>query len=92
MSLCLNQLDSNLFKECVKACPLEYNPICATNGKQSDVFGNECILNMENCFSNGSKNPLFIHKTINYRLLTLSKKRINDSDYCVLLLHTCYIC
>lgn len=39
-------------KECLKACPFDYTPVCGgpTSGADKPLsFGNECVLNNYNC-------------------------------------------
>ncbi|XP_055376138.1 ovoinhibitor-like [Condylostylus longicornis] len=40
------------FKNCEKPCTREYNPVCGTNGEESKVFANPCMLNNEHCNDN----------------------------------------
>ncbi|CAD7084924.1 unnamed protein product [Hermetia illucens] len=37
---------------CPTMCPMVYNPVCATDGNTSKIFGNQCEMNVANCKSN----------------------------------------
>ncbi|XP_055850243.1 U-Kazal-Dg21.2-like [Episyrphus balteatus] len=52
MTLCLHQIDPLVLQDCLRPCPFIYDPICASNGEYTEVFGNNCIYDMENCFTN----------------------------------------
>ncbi|XP_067623730.1 U-Kazal-Dg21.2-like [Eurosta solidaginis] len=51
MSLCLQHVDPLVREQCFRPCPIIYEPVCATNGEQMEVFGNSCVLDVENCLS-----------------------------------------
>lgn len=57
-------------KECVKACPQTFDPICAGNpDSPSDrklSFGNQCVLSNYNCENNASKLKLYTHHIKSY--------------------------
>ncbi|XP_054742003.1 U-Kazal-Dg21.2-like [Anastrepha obliqua] len=51
MSLCLQHVDPLVREQCLRPCPFIYEPICATNGEVKEIFGNSCVLEVENCLS-----------------------------------------
>ncbi|XP_050320240.1 U-Kazal-Dg21.2-like [Bactrocera neohumeralis] len=51
LSLCLKHVDPLVREQCLRPCPFIYEPICASNGKTKEIFGNSCILEVENCLS-----------------------------------------
>ena len=50
-------------KKCNRACAYNYDPVCASNGKD---YSNDCVFNYENCKSGG-------RWTIRYKGLCNSK-------------------
>ncbi|TMW49550.1 hypothetical protein DOY81_005363, partial [Sarcophaga bullata] len=53
MLLCIKDIDPVLRNGCMRACPMIYNPVCATDGKNYEIFGNQCSFGMENCLASG---------------------------------------
>ncbi|XP_017478019.1 PREDICTED: enhancer of split M1 protein-like [Rhagoletis zephyria] len=51
LSSCLQHIDPLLRQQCLRPCPFIYEPICASNGKVKEIFGNSCVLAVENCLS-----------------------------------------
>lgn len=42
-------------EECPRICPMNYQPICATDGRTNKIFSNQCEMNVANCNENKSK-------------------------------------
>ncbi|XP_037927921.1 four-domain proteases inhibitor-like [Teleopsis dalmanni] len=53
MSFCLPDVEPFITQKCLRACLFIYEPICATDGRINQIFGNSCVFEMENCLSNG---------------------------------------
>ncbi|XP_023309647.2 U-Kazal-Dg21.2-like [Lucilia cuprina] len=53
MLLCIKDIDPVVRDDCMRACPLIYNPVCASDGKNYEIFGNRCSFGMENCLASG---------------------------------------
>ncbi|CAD6999882.1 enhancer of split M1 protein [Ceratitis capitata] len=51
LSRCLEHVDPLVREQCLRPCPFIYEPICASNGKTKEIFGNSCILDVENCLA-----------------------------------------
>ncbi|XP_037913247.1 agrin-like isoform X3 [Hermetia illucens] len=39
-------------EECPRICPMNYQPICATDGRTNKIFSNQCEMNVANCNEN----------------------------------------
>jgi hypothetical protein len=39
-------------KNCLRACPYIYDPVCAVNGARVELFANSCLLEEQNCEDN----------------------------------------
>ncbi|KAM7352579.1 U-Kazal-Dg21.2-like [Cochliomyia hominivorax] len=53
MLLCIKDIDPLVRDDCMRACPLIYNPVCASDGKNYEIFGNRCTFGIENCLASG---------------------------------------
>ncbi|XP_011185702.1 U-Kazal-Dg21.2-like [Zeugodacus cucurbitae] len=51
LSFCLQHVDPLVREQCLRPCPFIYEPICASNGKSKEIFGNSCVLEVENCLA-----------------------------------------
>lgn len=79
MSLCLHEMEPFILKACLRPCPFIYKPVCATDGANIENFSNDCLLEMENCFSNDSNFSIFI-KMYMFDLSFVEWKAIDDSE------------
>ncbi|KAL9925075.1 U-Kazal-Dg21.2-like [Glossina fuscipes fuscipes] len=51
MLLCFADVDTALRDGCMRVCTFVYNPVCASDGKNFEIFGNQCVLGIENCLA-----------------------------------------